>query len=82
MHERVLKYLVCPSCAAPLELDSTADEEDQGDRESTHGVLQCSGGDYRYPIVRGIPRLLPHAWETFCSELRPRASSSLPGSQT
>ena len=57
MYERLLQYLVCPSCAASLQLE--ASDEDSAGGEVVEGLLRCDGGGHTYPIVRGIPRLLP-----------------------
>lgn len=48
MNPRVLSYLVCPSCKGHLALEA-------GD------AIRCSGCARIYPIVRGIPRLVPGA---------------------
>jgi uncharacterized protein YbaR (Trm112 family) len=40
-----LRFLVCPVCHQPLALDE--------------GSIRCTGCARRYPIVDGIPVLLP-----------------------
>jgi uncharacterized protein YbaR (Trm112 family)/ubiquinone/menaquinone biosynthesis C-methylase UbiE len=58
MQERLLGVLRCPECDASLELDADA----RGDVES--GVLTCRGDGHVFPIVGGIPRLLPATADT------------------
>jgi SAM-dependent methyltransferase len=53
--EPLLDWLVCPTCRGPLTLvAATGRGEDIVD-----GRLVCHACDARYPIVRGIPRLVP-----------------------
>lgn len=70
MYERLLDHLVCPACGSRFELEAEAAESSDGDREIRDGLLRCGGGDHRYPIVRGIPRLLPDAFEIFAREVQ------------
>jgi uncharacterized protein YbaR (Trm112 family) len=58
MHERLLAVLRCPECGAALELT----RHDRG-AEVESGVLRCGGDHHAFPIVRGIPRLLPEAMD-------------------
>ncbi len=57
MRRRLLELVVCPSCGAALSLSPRVVDGD----EITEGTLACTGCDKRYPIERGIPRLLPEA---------------------
>lgn len=70
MYERLLDHLVCPACDSRFELEAEAAESSDGDREIRDGLLRCGGGDHQYPIVRGIPRLLPDAFEIFAREVQ------------
>lgn len=50
--------LACPRCRGPLAVDGS-DLPQNADPIQT-GFLRCSGG-HRFPIERGVPRLLPDA---------------------
>jgi SAM-dependent methyltransferase len=52
---RLLDWLACPACAGALSLAATESSADQ----IREGELTCRGCASRYPVVRGIPRLLP-----------------------
>jgi uncharacterized protein YbaR (Trm112 family) len=52
----LMEILVCPLCKGPLELSATETAE-SGDIVS--GTLSCGACNERYPIVDGIPNLLP-----------------------
>jgi SAM-dependent methyltransferase len=56
MRERLLQWLACPACGGALALRDPA-----GRGEIREGALACGACGARYPIVRGIPRLLPGA---------------------
>ena len=55
MRTWLLDYLVCPACKGTL--DCTPDAGGQDDIET--GTLTCTHCGKAYPIVRGIPRMLP-----------------------
>jgi uncharacterized protein YbaR (Trm112 family) len=57
MKHRLLQWLACPVCRGALALTDPKSSDD----EIEAGVLRCDGCDRGYPIVRGIPRLLPPA---------------------
>jgi len=57
MHERLMEFLVCPQCRGELKLHALALTSGQQDEVET-GLLRC-GAAHVYPIVRGIPRMLP-----------------------
>ena len=52
--KELLDILVCPVCKGKLEYD----EE--------HNVLICQESRLKYPIVDGIPVMLPEQAERFC----------------
>ena len=52
MKERLLPYLVCPSCEASLDLSVTKTE----DGEIIEGELRCTSCSSSFPITAGIPR--------------------------
>jgi SAM-dependent methyltransferase len=53
MKERLLKYLVCPSCSGEIVLSQVAHRDDA---EIMEGELTCAACARTAPIVRGIPR--------------------------
>ncbi len=55
MRRELLKILRCPVCKGPL----TVSVEEEVDGEIILGTLLCSNCDEHYPIVDGIPNLLP-----------------------
>lgn len=55
MRRDLLEILVCPQCKGELTL--TAEKEEGG--EIVAGTLHCAKCNERYPIVDGIPELLP-----------------------
>ncbi len=67
MREEFLHYLRCPHTAQQFEL-IVLDRESDGHVET--GVLRTLSGT-AYPVVGGIPRFLPDAWEAFVRELWP-----------
>lgn len=68
MYERLLNYLVCPACGSALALTAVG-EEGPGDGEIDSGLLRCDSGEHTYPVVGGIPRLLPDAMQTFAGDV-------------
>ncbi|HAH33121.1 MAG TPA: hypothetical protein DCL44_12485 [Elusimicrobia bacterium] len=52
MKSQVIKFFACPVCKGSLLSDSS-----DGGIET--GILKCSGCGRDYPVIRGIPRLLP-----------------------
>jgi len=55
MKRELLKILRCPVCKGPL----TVRVEKEADSEIVSGTLHCPACDENYPIVDGIPNLLP-----------------------
>ncbi|HZH30331.1 MAG TPA: methyltransferase domain-containing protein [Pyrinomonadaceae bacterium] len=66
MYTRLLNYLCCPYCQGSLEVFPLANAADSPE-EITEGLLSCNGSHW-FPVVRGVPRMLPDAlaehWET------------------
>ncbi|HEX5758302.1 MAG TPA: Trm112 family protein, partial [Thermoanaerobaculia bacterium] len=56
MHRRLLDWLVCPDCGAPLRLEARTEEG----AEVVEGTLACACGR-SYPVSAGIPRMLAGA---------------------
>ena len=65
MKERLVQFLACPDCNADLKLGKT---ERQG-AEILDGELTCTGCKRAYPILRGVPRLLPTGLEHIATEV-------------
>ncbi|MGI8733557.1 MAG: methyltransferase domain-containing protein [Pyrinomonadaceae bacterium] len=74
MYLRLLEFLRCPSCQSPLSVIPLQSESEANGGEISSGVLHCAAGSHWFPIVRGIPRLLPDSiqehWPTI-QELTP-----------
>lgn len=52
LKEKLLPYLVCPSCAAPLALSVSERDE----TEIIEGELRCTACKSAFPITSGVPR--------------------------
>lgn len=58
MKRRLLDFLCCPDCRGETLAAMTFD----GDREAiTEGALDCTACGSRFPVIAGVPRLLPRA---------------------
>ena len=55
MKHDLMSYIVCPGCAGDLSLDIFKKEE----TEIEEGLLLCRHCEMSYPIISGIPRILP-----------------------
>lgn len=72
MKHRLLDLLACPGCGHPhLELTSFWLDRESQPPEVMAGVLRCSPCGRSYPIVDGVPRLLPDSWEEHADRLAP-----------
>jgi SAM-dependent methyltransferase len=71
MHARLLTLLRCPDCGGGLGL--VRDGADGGDEVSS-GLLRCAAGEHEFPILRGLPRMLPGS---LAEEARSRESFGL-----
>lgn len=58
MRLRFLDFACCPECQSPLDIDW---RDPAGGDTVEEGALRCSGCARQYPIIGGIPRLLPDA---------------------
>ena len=65
MKERLVPYLACPDCGGDFTLGRT---QRQG-AEILDGDLTCGGCRRVYPILRGVPRLLPTGLEHIATEV-------------
>ena len=58
MKYRLLELIGCPECGTELQCDADEVETIGAIEEVTDGELRCQSGHF-YPIINGIPRLLP-----------------------
>lgn len=58
MYERLLEFLRCPACRHELSVHVLRVDEDGS--EMSEALLSCQH-DHWFPVVRGIPRMLPDA---------------------
>lgn len=72
MRERFLDFLRCPECKQSLELKVF----DVSEQEISKGILHCSKAHY-YPIVRGIPRMLPSSLQDYWTEIEAKVPQSM-----
>lgn len=67
MYRRLLDFLRCPKCQATLTLEAFREDDTEFGPEVKTGLLHCANGDW-FPVVGGIPRMLPDAlgdhWST------------------
>ena len=79
MYTRLLNFLCCPQCQGTLEVFPLANAPTDADSEVeiSEGLLYCERAHW-FPVVRGIPRMLPDAlgehWET----VKPLLPATLP----
>ena len=75
MNRRLLDYLACPKCEGSFLLD-VFEEMAGGNGDVDEGLLRCTCGAW-YPIVGGIPVILPNALDIY-KEFAQRNSGRLP----
>lgn len=72
MYRRLLKFLRCPDCAGELQLEPLSPRTADSSVEIADGLLHCAQGHW-FPVVRGIPRMLPDAlqehWQAISARL-------------
>ena len=66
MRERLLQWLACPSCEGEFTLEASHREYS----EIIEGILRCPSG-HIFPIISGVPRLLPDALRKELPQLYP-----------
>lgn len=59
MKERLLQWLVCPDCKEPFDLE-VFEAVPEDPTQTEQGLLSCQCGAW-YPIVDGVPVILPNA---------------------
>jgi SAM-dependent methyltransferase/uncharacterized protein YbaR (Trm112 family) len=81
MYLRLLDFLRCPACQSRLRSVALESSPLADSGEITTGLLNCVGCEQWFPIVRGIPRMLPDAlqehWTTLQSVIPQPAPDSL-----
>lgn len=81
MYLRLLDFLRCPSCQSSLSCVALEYETVEKGSEITSGLLHCASCDEWFPVVRGIPRMLPDAlrerWSTIQAYIPQPAPESL-----
>src|SRR5262245_3853925 len=72
MHPRLLDLIVCPHCHSPFDMQVFREEaprQGASSEEILEGALTCAGCGRRFPIIKGVPRLLRPA---LAARMRPR----------
>lgn len=77
MYLRLLEFLRCPSCRAELTCIALETQSEAQGGEIITGLLQCCG-DHWFPIVRGVPRMLPDAIQEHGPAIQPLFPQPLP----
>ena len=82
MYLRLLEFLRCPTCHAELTCIALETQSQEDGGEIISGLLHCAAGHW-FPIVRGIPRMLPDAipehWPTIQNLIPQPVPASLTG---
>lgn len=77
MKYRLLEWMVCPKCGEPFDCEAFETSElGGGQEEILQGLLRCPCKTW-YPIVDGIPVILPNALDIY-SEFAEKFRSQLP----
>lgn len=79
MYLRLLEFLRCPSCRAELSCTALETQSEAQGGEIMSGLLSCCG-DHWFPIVRGIPRMLPDAIQEHWPAIKTLVPHPLPDS--
>ncbi len=80
MYLRLLDFLRCPSCQSRLTSVALDSEPLEDGGEITSGLLHCVGCAQWFPVVRGIPRMLPDALQEHWATLRTHIPQPAPES--
>jgi SAM-dependent methyltransferase/uncharacterized protein YbaR (Trm112 family) len=68
MKKNLLELIVCPLCKERLRSESF---DEKASAETAEGLLTCQGCGASYPVIGGIPRLLPAALQPMLWEMHP-----------
>ena len=77
MKRRLLDFLCCPDCKQDLDLVVF----EESDAEIMSGILVCANRDY-FPIVSGIPRMLPSSLKEYWARIEAKVPSPEPAAIT
>lgn len=69
MKTNLLQLIVCPLCGHHLA--SASFDGQEASEEITSGLLRCEACGTSYPVIGGIPRLLPPELQTMLWEMHP-----------
>lgn len=70
MKYKLLQWLACPRCGRPdLRIDAFRIDTEQSPVEVRDGILTCAGCLKMYPVVAGVPRMLPDSFNEHYSYL-------------
>lgn len=75
----LLEWLVCPRCrSSHLKLTCFRNDAQQSPVEVLEGLLACARCGQLYPVVAGIPRMLPDSFHQYYEHLSAYANGRLP----
>ncbi|HEV7903662.1 MAG TPA: methyltransferase domain-containing protein [Pyrinomonadaceae bacterium] len=77
MYTRLLNFLCCPHCQGNLEVFPLKTASAGSPEEITEGLLSCPRSHW-FPVVRGVPRMLPDALAEHWETLQPLLPKPLP----
>src|SRR6185436_8603666 len=78
MYSRLLRVLRCPTCQSELSCLALETQKPAGGSEIVSGLLHCREATHWFPIVRGIPRMLPDAIQEHWSTIKDLIPQPLP----
>lgn len=70
MYSRLLQFLRCPTCQSELSCVALETQNPAAGGEIVSGLLHCGEATHWFPIVRGIPRMLPDAIQEHWSTIK------------
>lgn len=80
MKLRLLEWLACPSCrSGDLRIDVLKESSTD---EIEEALITCSNCSALYPVIGGIPRMLPDSFEEYSSSIRRTAGDKQTRSRT
>jgi SAM-dependent methyltransferase/uncharacterized protein YbaR (Trm112 family) len=75
VYRRLLHFLRCPDCGATLDLEVLDTSNGQAGEEISDALLHCASGHW-FPVVGGIPRMLPDSLGEHWRTLEPKLLAS------